>query len=317
MLADTTEAPRPASSASSNASASAPSTPLQTEEAPALDASKDDGTRIPISFLLSLGNSQTDSIVNSLFTTPDDDDVNPNAENNPHTVMFPATTTSTTITTTTDLLPAHDPLLTDNTFLASLFPDPFATLFHDPVSDLFSDLETLHTTLQATDPTYPSSSSTSSFDSALSKSLLSPPHRDTFVASFFRNPPGPLPLIHRPTFSADTASSPLLLAVLLCGAQHTRPDDAARLGRIAEEFVFRRLEALARQVPEEGQEKELLEGLQAALLLVFGEGEREVVKGRRAVVVEVVKRLALNRARHAAWGGREWARFVRDEIRIR
>ncbi|KAI6354927.1 hypothetical protein MCOR25_008413 [Pyricularia grisea] len=79
----------------------------------------------------------------------------------------------------------------------------------------------------------------------LAAEVLTPGNVRAFVARYFRNAHLDFPLLHRASFAIETAAPELLLAVLLCGSLYMPPTDSALSARslflLAEELAFRRL----------------------------------------------------------------------------
>lgn len=237
-----------------------------------------------------------------------------------------------------------------------LYPDPFPDPFPDlnpfdpyrypnpegidpALQPIISDLQSLHTTLTTTEP----SSYTGTFDPALAAQVFTRANREAFLPTYFRNTHKHMPLIHRPSFSAETSAPPLVLAVFLCGALYAPPRDCVlaipAFFHITEEWVFRRLEGLLNLAYEceagEAEldlktEMELYETFQAAKLVQGAQflmnnpgAQSRAWVGRKPALVQAVRRLGLTGARHTqevgpGTGGRvDWVRWVRDETRIR
>jgi hypothetical protein len=263
----------------------------------------------------------------------------------------PSTDTNTTGTHEAGI---NDPLFFPWPF-SELHSDPFPDLnpftgHHDPnheegidptLQPIISALESLHTTLTTTEPT----TYTGTFDPSLAAQVFTRANRDAFLPNYFRHTHKHMPLIHRPSFAAETSAPHLVLAVFLCGALYAPPRDCVlaipAFFHIAEEWVFRRLEGLVEVVVQQQQqqkagevgldlktEMELYETFQAAKLiqgaqfLMSNPGVRSKSwLGRKPALIRWVRRLGLTGARHTQEvevGGRvDWARWVRDETRIR
>jgi hypothetical protein len=249
----------------------------------------------------------------------------------------------------------------DGFFLSWMFgqtdPDPFADFSSFPVSQIdypsssseeidpflepiISGLERLHNTLAATDPSYDGT-----FDAALAKQIFTRSNRETFVPTYFRYTHIHMPLVHRPSFSAETSSPALVLAIFLCGALYSPPRDCVlaipAFYRVAEEYIFRKLDAQLKGFQQHGrkeevdgtdplvraQEMEVYETLQAALLIhgaqfLMNTGDARSRSWKvRGTIADAARKLELTRARHTQGGGAgervDWARFIRDETRIR
>jgi hypothetical protein len=213
----------------------------------------------------------------------------------------------------------------------------------DPALEpIITDLERLHNTLVTADPSY-----NGTFDAALAKQIFTRSNRETFIPTYFRYTHIHMPLVHRPSFSVETSSPALVLTIFLCGGLYSPPRDCVlaipAFYRIVEEYVFRRLDALLRVFQQRrggkensvdaaddlnlAHEMEVYETLQAALLIhgaqfLMNTGDARSRSWKvRGTVADAVRRLGLTRARHNQGGGAgervDWARFVRDETRIR
>ncbi|KAH9437406.1 hypothetical protein MCOR02_001061 [Pyricularia oryzae] len=83
------------------------------------------------------------------------------------------------------------------------------------------------------------------YTAGLAAEVLAPGNVRAFVARYFRNAHLDFPLLHRASFAVETAAPELLLAVLLCGSLYMPPTDSALSARnlfdLAEELAFRRL----------------------------------------------------------------------------
>jgi hypothetical protein len=251
----------------------------------------------------------------------------------------------------------------DGFFLSWMFgqtdPDPFADFSSFPVSQIdypsssseeidpflepiISDLERLHTTCAATDLSYDGT-----FEAALAKQIFTRSNRETFLPTYFRYTHIHMPLVHRPSFSAETSSPALVLAIFLCGALYSPPRDCVlaipAFYRVAEEYIFRKLDAQVKRFQQRrggeessgdaaedlvrAQEMEVYETLQAALLIhgaqfLMNTGDARSRSWKvRGTIADAVRKLELTRARHTQGGGGtervDWARFIRDETRIR
>ena len=319
--------------------------------------SKEENTKIPVSFLLGLTNPEAESMVGIFLKEPSYDCDGPGSAGM-STLEQPDADINTDA--------AQDPTSSDGPFFPWVFGDPpYTDLFAaaddydgslssfpeesassstpaiDPtLAPTISALESLHTTLTTTDPSY-----TGTYDAALAAQVFTASNATTFLSNYFRHTHKHLPLLHRPSFCAATTTPALVLVAFLAGALYAPPRDcvlaAPRFFRIAEEFVFRKLEGIVAvfttQGGDEGKgeegEMELYETLQAAVLIHgaqfimntrSADARRRGWMVRKPVLVDAVRRLGLTAARHGegGWmggGDREegWKRWVRDEMRIR
>ncbi|KAK4239562.1 hypothetical protein C8A03DRAFT_14041 [Achaetomium macrosporum] len=283
----------------------------------AAPSTETDKSKIPVSFLLSFTNPEAESMHHVFFDEPyrDEDAAGVGFQEQP------ADTGLTQDAVIGEM--AFFPL-----FFSQLYAEPFPDLssFHeteantstsspetlDPAfAPIVSDLESLHHTLVATVPTYDGT-----FDTALAKQVFTLSNREAFVASYFCHTHRELPIIHRPSFHADTCSPALLLAMCLCGAQYCAPRDSVlaipRFFRITDEYIFHILEAQVARHEKGGitstssetqEERELHDTLRAALLihgLLFMINDPVARKRnllvRRPLLVDAVRRLELTRA---------------------
>ncbi len=313
---------------------------------------KEENTKIPVSFLLGLTNPEAESMVGIFLKDPSYDCDDPGSS---------GMSTQPEADINTD--PDQDPTSSDGPFFPWVFGDPpYTDLFAaaedyadgltsfpesaspstpaiDPtLAPTISTLESLHTTLTATDPSY-----TGTFDAALAAQVFTAANATTFLSNYFRHTHKHLPLLHRASFNTSTTTPALVLIAFLTGALYAPPRDCVlatpRFFHIAEEFVFRKLEKLvARFTQEEAEEEksgeiELYETLQAAVLIHgaqfimntrSADARRRGWMVRKPVLVDAVRRLGLTAARHEeeGWVGGEdreegWKRWVRDEMKIR
>lgn len=300
-------------------------------------------TKIPVSFLLSLTNPEADSMVRAFLQEPSRDADIPGALLHPD-AGIPADE-------------FQDAAPVDDLFFPWLYGDMYPDLWSDPnslhlpqlggpkpeaidpaLAPVVSELEFLHHTLIASDPSY-----AGTFDPVLAREVFVTSNCDTFVSLYFQHTHKHLPLIHRPSFSTSGSSSALVLAILLCGAVYAPPRDTIlaipRFFRIAEQYIFGRLESQLKRARggledaavdtvslREDMELEMYETLQAAMLIhgaqfmMNSPGARSrawVV--RKGGLVEAIRMLGLTKARHSQEPGRavDWGRWVRDEMRIR
>ena len=144
-----------------------------------------------------------------------------------------------------------------------------------------------------------------------------------YVSAYFNYFHPHFRFIHRPTFSIETSSLPLLLAVTLAGAAHSPPTDdvlsAHSLYSLAEEFIFARLqEACDRQ-------EDAIEAAQAAILissLLYSSNDCATAwRGlyhRSPVFAASVRRLGLMGTRRTVpLQEMSWTQFIAEESRIR
>ncbi|KAL2131977.1 hypothetical protein VTI74DRAFT_4378 [Chaetomium olivicolor] len=317
------------------------------------DNTKDENTKIPVSFLLSLTNPDADSMVSAFRDEPGRDDDAPSVDLHPETTHLTPSPSPDTDPTPTDGLffswvfgqmysdDAH-PSPEFNFNLPNLPPLPLNAIPSpstiDPALEpILTSLSTLHSTLVSTDSTYDGT-----FDASLAAQVFTLSNRAAFIPAYFRHTHRDLPLLHRPSFSVQTSSPALVLVVFLCGALYSPPRDCVlaipRFFRIAEEYVFRRLEDEVRLLKgglggdnlegEEGEgmvnvhELRVYETLQAAILIHGAQlmnndaaGRRRNWTVRKPPLVEAVRGLGLTRARQMQRV--DWRRWVRDETRIR
>ncbi|KAJ6441614.1 fungal transcriptional regulatory protein [Purpureocillium lavendulum] len=181
------------------------------------------------------------------------------------------------------------------------------------------DLNALHATLSASDPSY-----SQSFDLELAQSVFAPHTLRTFISAFFRLSHNYVPVVHMPSFGSEGTSPLLILGVALCGAIRSAPRDDALSAksflRIAEEYIFRQLMAVMATDPK--PDRIVLETLQAALLIHQVHFLQNSVEARRRhrirrlpALVSAVRRLGLLRTRHSA--NSSSAQFLADEACIR
>ncbi|GAB1320959.1 Zn(2)-C6 fungal-type domain-containing protein [Madurella fahalii] len=214
-------------------------------------ADTDASTKIPVSFLLGLTNPQAKSMVEVFFDEPGRDDDAPSVllQPDPDPGFLAGFAQDPLLSGGFFVLglgqSAHDTLLEDNigdsnqpsgTELSHTAVDPF-------LSPILASLTSLHNHLLTTDPSY-----TGPFNHTVARQIFLPPsNRETFTSAYFRHTHRDLPLVHRPTFDPATSSPALLLAIFLAGSQYAAPRDCVlaipSFFRIAEEFVFRELDA--------------------------------------------------------------------------
>lgn len=148
-----------------------------------------------------------------------------------------------------------------------------------------------------------------------------------YVSAYFNYFHPHIRFIHRPTFSIETSSLPLLLAVTLAGAAHSPPTDdvlsAHSLYSLAEEFIFARLQEACVIAP--GRQENAIETAQAAILissLLYSSNDRATAwRGlyhRSPVFVASVRRLGLMGTRRTVpLQEMSWTQFIAEESRIR
>ncbi|KAL2021720.1 hypothetical protein VTK56DRAFT_6663 [Thermocarpiscus australiensis] len=307
----------------------APSTPLT-----ASTPTQDGNTTIPVSFLLSLTNPKAESMVEAFFDEPGRDDDAPSVVLQSDTDPGFSADFLEGVVAGTGFFPwefgqlPQDTTLEDGT--GNSVPqqrDCNATDGINPaLAPIIDELKQLHDTLRATDASYDGT-----FDTDLARQIfLSSSNREMFVSAYFRHTHRDRPFLHRPSFSPDTSSPVLLLAVSLCGSLYTPPRDSVlaipSFFRIAEEYAFRNLETqLARRQETGDDTQELYEAVQAALLIHGLQfvthkpaAQRRSRVIRRPALVAAVRALGLTAAKHSQTGERpDWGQFIRDETRIR
>lgn len=323
---------------------------------------QDDSTKIPVAFLLSLTNPKAGSMLETFLGEPSGGDEPPSAEIQPDAPLHPDPYQSTAISDGFFLSWLFDqPADTTTASTATIpnfpFPPPQPSTTTPPppgidptLQPILTDIQTLHQTLTTTAPAT-SPSYTGTYDPAVAEQVFTRAHRDAFIPTYFRYTHLHLPLVHRPTFDAETSPAALRLAVFVCGALYAPPRDCVLAVRgffaVVEEWVFRRLEGLVAgweervksgevedgdggggEVAESDREMEMeLYGTFQAALLIHGAQfimnnpalRSKAWATRRPALVVAARRLGLTRARHTCHGegGVDWVRWVREETRIR
>lgn len=188
-------------------------------------------------------------------------------------------------------------------------------------ADIVSELHELHKALRTSDSWYDGS-----FDLGTATSVFSAENLCIFAATYFRVSHLDLPIVHRPSFGTDRTTKPLLLAVGLSGCLRSPPSDDVLAARnflsLGEEYVFR---CLVRLIPPSTTPEfthELIETLQAALMVSCIQFFRNDVATRRKsrahrlpVLVSAMRCLELAQTRHEPIF--DFDSFVRNESRIR
>lgn len=165
----------------------------------------------------------------------------------------------------------------------------------------------------------------SAFELELARSVFTAENLLQFCEIHFKHYHIQGPLIHRPTFSLETASTPLLLAIFGAGSVYSPPVDhalsARRFLRVIEECIFS-CTPFRRYLPQ-GQAFPDLEILQAALMIVVLQSSMNDAQTRRRIRVErmpelisTARSLDMMRAKHGT-DGSNWQLFVDNEIRVR
>ncbi|KAK4119646.1 hypothetical protein N657DRAFT_706794 [Parathielavia appendiculata] len=278
--------------------------------------SKDSDTKTPVSFLLSLTNPDADSMVEVFqdasitpqpeTVTGEEDPVPTSGEGFFFSWIFGP--------------PDTDPFADPSPFSLSQIPYSIPSIEEDmdpALEPIVTDLERLHVTLTTTDPSY-----NGTFDATLAKQVFTRPNREVFIPTYFRYTHLHMPLVHRPSFSVETAAPALLLVVFLCGSLYSPPRDSVlavrTFFRIVEGYVFGKLEALLKLISQGGvredgaadgraheHETELYQTLQAALLIQGAEFLMNAGDARsrawrvRGTLADAVRRLELTSARHS------------------
>lgn len=164
------------------------------------------------------------------------------------------------------------------------------------------------------------------FDEDLVASVLSAQSVIGFSAVFFKLSHRYISLIHRPSFGSTETSVSLLLAVALAGSMRSTSTErvacARGLGRLLEEYIFGRLEKCMLNTDGAHPGRELLETLQAAVLVHMIHFTNQTAKScqrvktdRLPVLVSVARKLGLFATRHGKYT--DWVRFIDMESRIR
>lgn len=186
---------------------------------------------------------------------------------------------------------------------------------------LIQDLHDTHGALSVEDPSYDAR-----FNLEVAKSVFSPQTMSGFAATFFQLSHSHVPVVHQPSFGSTETTNALLLAVVLAGSIGSPPRDDALSARsflrIAEEYIFRQMAEIMSCGATSAETEELLETLQAAVIIHSVQIMRNDVSTRRRnrtrrlpALVFIVRQLGLARLRHS--DDSNWVQFVQKEACIR
>ncbi|GME64804.1 ATPase P-type K/Mg/Cd/Cu/Zn/Na/Ca/Na/H-transporter [Neofusicoccum parvum] len=168
------------------------------------------------------------------------------------------------------------------------------------------------------------------FDMELAKSVFTSNNTRQYLSAFLHRCHHEIPVVHRPTFSVETASTALLLAMVMIGSMFCAPRDdtfsARRFIGIAEEFIYN--QELFTRHPRHFQNRaaeahpEDIQTVQAALIIAILQSGMNDIQTRRRIrvqrhpqLVAVVRSLDLPSSRHRP--SPSWHEFIADEVRVR
>ncbi len=205
--------------------------------------------------------------------------------------------------------------------LAPIFaPSAFETL-EGKIQSSIVRLSSLHGQLLAHNPSYHTE-----LDEHHIKLALSARTVIMFSVVYFQQSHRYISLVHRPSFGSHDTSAALLLAVAFAGSTRSPTSEnvmcVRSLARLLEELVFRQLEYLMTNVQSDDRSRELLETLEAAILMYqiqFMSSTAVTLQRTRAArlpaLVSAVRKLGLFATTHKA--GADWLQFVETESCIR
>lgn len=170
-----------------------------------------------------------------------------------------------------------------------------------------------------------------SFDSQCYRSFFSVTNVHHFITSFCRKRHYRYPIIHWPTFEAESAPLALLLVVSLTGAAYSLAQssgvahavEARRFYKLADAYVFHELESHLYCQPTETSPTRSIELCQAALLMYALDTlltsdlnmQYTAVAIRLPMLVSALRKLGSINARHEL--SEDWQTFIRREQMIR
>ena len=205
------------------------------------------------------------------------------------------------------------------------------TILETRLAQMCSQLGSTHAHILASNPY-----SRVSFDKSLAEQVFTTANLETFIQAHFQHLHQYYPIIHRPTFSPETVSLPLLVAIFLLGALAAPPTDSALSARrfydIAEEYIFEHLakQSSYNEHAEHVQSGYDFEVLQAAHMInIVQNGTNNVITRRRLRMKRHPSYIAALRSHglfeHASEGSADtldtveskWHSFISKESRKR
>ncbi|KAF2819313.1 hypothetical protein CC86DRAFT_413014 [Ophiobolus disseminans] len=172
------------------------------------------------------------------------------------------------------------------------------------------------------------------FDAALAEMVFTVANVNHFIWGFFHYFHDQFPILHEPTFDAQTASLPLLLAIVLVGSMSFNPSDMSIAIRqfydAGEAYVFELLVSKQTMhcLQEANHTVEQVELLQAGLLLLMLQNNSENLTTRRRIRLQRTPALvaavrcsglfAYKRQHVVGTSDRSgWRDFILDETRVK
>lgn len=247
-------------------------------------------------------------------------------------------------------VPESDALLWD---LGSLFPNLFNGFTSEPNEEynpnhgfppseplkalvLETRMKEIISQLSSTHNSMPSGSLkvSANFNIRLAESVFTTTNLKLFVGTYFNQFHRYIPIIHRPTFDSERATTPLVLAVFLLGSLGSAPLDSAISAReffdVAEEYIFSQFifRRLLQDCQEEKNPADNIEVLQAALIIQIMQSIKNDMRTRRRIrikrhpsLISAMRLLGMFNARRESPmhdnTGYNWQDFISDEIRVR
>lgn len=205
--------------------------------------------------------------------------------------------------------------------LAPIFRPAVFNVLETKMELAANQLSALHELLLVSSPSYSNDISTE-----LLKSHLSARNAIVFSVVFFQQSHRYISLVHRPSFGSPETSVTLLLAVAFAGATRSPPRKEVlfihSLARLLEEYIFQHLDQHMLGFHTAGPSRELIETLQAAILIHLiqfmrqaGETRERLRTVRLPKLVSASRRLQLFATKHMP--SVDWLKFVETESHIR
>lgn len=205
--------------------------------------------------------------------------------------------------------------------LAPIFHPAAFNILETKMDFAVDQLRALHERLLVSSPSYYDDTG-----AELIKTHFSARNVIVFSVVFFQLSHRYISLVHRPSFGSPDTSVALLLAVAFAGAARSPPHKEVlsihTLARLLEEFVFQNLDNHMLNFHATGLSRELIETLQAAILIHLiqfmrqaGETRDRVRTTRLPKLVSISRKLQLFATKHTH--STDWLQFVETESRIR
>lgn len=210
----------------------------------------------------------------------------------------------------------------------SATPSSIDQRFRVAIASILNELDTFYASLEGdkrlASGDYP-------FDLATAHEVLTPESMQTHLAAYFRFTNTYYPIVHRPTFSIETACPALVLSLFLCASLYRgdKNRDYRGLYNISEEYAFTQLEiAMARHsAGDSGAAKDVAATLRAATMIHNLQWTISCASSRLRnrdvrlpALVKAVRTLRYTRLRHAEKNPQaalDWERFIELETCIR